>query len=82
MFGAGYTGHPINSVRNSGALGTKWQGDPCSIVLLENHRKRNSINIQKDYNEHFHAPQGHRGSTNNVSQGRLIDRQAMIDASK
>jgi hypothetical protein len=34
------------------------------------------------YNEHFHSPQGHRGSTNNTSRGRRIHRQAMIDPAK
>ena len=82
MSGMGYTGHHINSVKNNGALGSKWQGDPRNIVFLENHKHPNSTNMPNAYNEHFHAPQGHRGSTNNVSQGRLIDRQAMIDASK
>ncbi|HWU52618.1 MAG TPA: RHS repeat-associated core domain-containing protein, partial [Tahibacter sp.] len=82
MSGAGYTGHHINSVKNNGALGTKWQGDPRNIVFLENHKHPNSTNMPNAYNEHFHSPQGHRGSTNNTSRGRLIDRQAMIDQAK
>jgi hypothetical protein len=81
MSGAGYTGHHINSVKNNGALGEKWKGDPRNIVFLENHKHPNSTNMPSACNEHFHAPQGHRGTTNNVSQGRLIDRQAMIGAS-
>jgi RHS repeat-associated protein len=82
MSNSGYTGHHINSVKNNGALGTKWQGDPRNIVFLENHKHPNSTNMPNAYNEHFHSPQGHRGTTNNTSRGRLIDRQAMIDQAK
>lgn len=82
MSNAGYTGHHINSVEGNGALGTKWQGDPRNIVFLENPSHANSTNGVNAYNEHYHSPQGHRGNTGNSSQGRLIDRQAMIDASK
>ena len=82
MSRAGYTGHHINSVAGNGAFGTKWQGDPRNIVFLENFRHPNSTPMPNAYNEHFHAPQGHRGSTQNVSQGRLIDRRAMIEQAK
>ncbi len=74
----GYTGHHINSVEGNGALGAKWQGDPRNIVFLENYRHPNSTSGLGAYNEHFHALQGHRGSTGNASVGRLIDREAMI----
>lgn len=82
MSNAGYTGHHITSVEGNGALGAKWQGDPRNIVFLENPSHPNSTNGANAYNEHYHSPQGHRGNTGNSSQGRLIDRQAMIDASK
>lgn len=36
MSNLGYTGHHINSVKNNGALGESWKGDPRNIVFLEN----------------------------------------------
>ncbi|EHU1196472.1 RHS repeat-associated core domain-containing protein, partial [Acinetobacter baumannii] len=79
MSNLGYTGHHINSVKNNGALGESWKGDPRNIVFLENPKHPNSSPMPNAYNEHFHSKQGHRGSTTNVSRGRLIDRQAMIN---
>jgi RHS repeat-associated protein len=76
MSGKGYTGHHINSVENNGTLGTKWKGDPRNIVFLENPDHPNSTNMPNARNEHHHSPQGHRGTTNNTSRGRLIDREA------
>lgn len=74
----GYTGHHINSVKNNGALGLKWKGDPRNIVFLENDKHPNSTNMPNAYNEHFHSDQGHRGTTTNTSRGRLIDRMATL----
>lgn len=82
MSNAGYTGHHINSVEGNGALGTKWQGDPRNIVFLENPSHPNSINGVGAYNEHYHYSQGHRGSTANATNGRLIDRAAMLKVAK
>lgn len=73
----GYTGHHINSVEH-GALGTKWRGDPRNIVFLENPDHPNSTNRPNAHNEHHHSPQGHRGNTQNMSSGRLIDRMATM----
>ncbi len=70
MSAQGYTGHHINSVEGNGSLGRKWKGDPRNIVFLSNHRTDN---------EHVYSDQGHRGSTQNATRGRLIDRQAMLD---
>ncbi|MGE7092254.1 RHS repeat domain-containing protein [Lysinibacillus sp. NPDC048646] len=70
----GYTGHHINSVEGNGQLGHKWKGDPRNIVFLQNHNHPNG-------NEHVHSKQGHRGTTQNSTKGRLIDRQAMINKS-
>jgi hypothetical protein len=74
----GYTGHHINSVKNNGALGTKWKGDPRNIVFLENDKHPSSTNMPNAYNEHFHSDQDHRGTTANTSRGRLIDRMATL----
>ncbi len=79
MSNLGYTGHHINSVKNNGALGESWKGDPRNIVFLEKPKHPNSSPMPNAYNEHFHSKQGHRRSTTNVSRGRLIDRQAMIN---
>uniref|UniRef100_UPI00247FC099 RHS repeat-associated core domain-containing protein n=1 Tax=Oceanospirillum beijerinckii TaxID=64976 RepID=UPI00247FC099 len=73
MSKAGYTGHHINSVEGNGDLGNKWKGDPRNIVFLQNH------NHPSSFNEHVHSPQGHRGTTRNSTNGRLIDREAMIN---
>ena len=78
----GYTGHHINSVRNNGQLGIDFQGDPRNIIFLENFRHPNSSPQPNAYNEHFHSPQGHRGSTRNVTRGRLIDRVATLQQGK
>ena len=78
MSNKGYTGHHINSVKNNGTLGQAWKGDPRNIIFLENHKHPNSSSRPNAYNEHFHSMQGHRGSTGNVSRGRLIDRAEMI----
>ncbi|WP_276560260.1 RHS repeat-associated core domain-containing protein, partial [Aeromonas salmonicida] len=74
MSQAGYTGHHINSVEGNGLLGEKWAGDPRNIMFLQNNKHPSGVN------EHVHSLQGHRGNTRNSTQGRLIDRQAMIDS--
>ncbi|MEJ2073667.1 MAG: RHS repeat-associated core domain-containing protein, partial [Reinekea sp.] len=76
MANEGYTGHHINSVNGNGELGTKWAGDPRNIVFLENANHSNGSTI---LNEHLSSDQGHRGDYNNSGNGRLIDRQAMLD---
>lgn len=73
MSDAGYTGHHINSVKGNGELGTKWQADPRNIVFLQNSKHPSGID------EHLDSPQGHRGAYTNAGNGRLIDRQAMLD---
>ena len=76
MVNEGYTGHHINSVNGNGELGAKWAGDPRNIIFLEN---ANHPNGSTTLNEHLSSNQGHRGDYNNSGNGRLIDRQAMID---
>jgi hypothetical protein len=73
MSKSGYTGHHINSVKTNGQLGLDWQGDPRNIVFLENH------NHPGGFNNHVRGVEGHNGSTQNVTRGDLIDRQAMLD---
>ena len=72
MSKAGYTGHHINSVEGNGSLGAKWKGDPRNIVFLQNGDHPSGIN------EHIHGPRGHRGTTRNPTNGRLIDRGATL----
>ena len=72
MSKAGYTGHHINSVRGNGPLGAKWEGDPRNIVFLQNHHHPSG------FNEHVHGLRGHRGTTQNPTKGRLIDRGATL----
>ncbi|WP_064792215.1 hypothetical protein [Shewanella woodyi] len=76
MSRAGYTGHHINSAEGNGDLGQKWKGDSRNIVFLQNHNHSSGVN------EHVHSLQVHRGSTTNSTNGRLIDREAMIDKHK
>lgn len=72
MSRAGYTGHHINSVEGNGSLGAKWKGDPKNIIFLQNHNHPSGIN------EHVHGLRGHRGNTQNATNGRLIDRNATL----
>jgi len=72
MSKAGYTGHHINSVKGNGSLGAKWMGDPRNIVFLQNERHSSG------FNEHVHGPRGHKGTTRNSTNGRLIDRDATL----
>ncbi|WP_281257270.1 hypothetical protein [Laceyella sediminis] len=65
----GYTGHHIINAEN-GELGAAWQGDPRNIRFLYNRGKGN---------EHVAGLKGHRGKFTNPTNGRLIDRQAMIE---
>ena len=64
----GYTGHHINNA----ASAPLWQGDPRNIVFLTNtpnggdHLGKNGSNL------------GHRGTFQNKTTGRLIDRQEMM----
>lgn len=67
----GFTGHHINNHAN-GTLGDAFKGDPRNIRFLPNGKS--------EYNEHLYGERGHRGNYQNNTKGRLIDRQAMIDA--
>ncbi len=73
MSNKGYTGHHINSVEGNGSLGAKWQGDPRNIRWVKNGKHPEGVN------EHVHGDRGHRGNTQNSTQGRLIDRKAMLE---
>jgi hypothetical protein len=62
---SGFTGHHINNV----AQFPEWAGDPRNIVFLSN---------QPNGGDHVHSLQGHRGTTQNPTNGRLIDREEML----
>ena len=47
-------------------------GDPRNIVFLQNDRHPSG------FNEHVHGPRGHKGTTRNSTNGRLIDRDATL----
>ncbi|NUF77551.1 hypothetical protein GY065_01125 [Snodgrassella sp. ESL0323] len=72
MSKADYTGHHINSVEGNGSLGAKWNEDPRNIVFLQNDRHPGG------FNEHVREPKGHKGTTRNSTNGRLIDRGATL----
>lgn len=67
----GYTGHHINNVASEPA----WKGDPRNIRFLQNGEAGTP-------NDHVHSLRGHRGTFQNDTRGRLIDRQRMIDVFK
>jgi PAS domain-containing protein len=66
----GYTGHHINNARSQ-PHGPAWQGDPRNIVFLPNGRGTPA-------NDHLYSPQGHRGSWQNSTSGRLVDRERTL----
>jgi len=63
----GFTGHHINNAATQPA----WEGDPRNIRFLANGR----VGLP---NDHLYSDQGHRGSWQNSTKGRLIDRVEML----
>ncbi|MEN3747981.1 RHS repeat-associated core domain-containing protein [Sphingomonas sp. HF-S3] len=63
----GFTGHHINNA----ATAPDWEGDPRNIRFLKNGRRGLP-------NDHLYSKQGHRGSWQNSTKGRLIDRVEML----
>ena len=61
----GYTGHHRNNVNQF----PEWKGDARNIDFISN---------QPNGGEHLNGNRGHRGNYQNPTNGRLIDREAMI----